>query len=99
MYRIRNQVEADAVGRRADLEMLVSPEQPGFSQKIFETCMPHIKGILRRCQILAIRGLNRNTTCISYVEMWELKRSIIEVRENVCFACTEEVIPSSPINT
>ena len=22
-------------------------------------------------------------------------RSIIEVRENVCFACTEEVIPSS----
>ena len=23
------------------------------------------------------------------------KRSIIEVRENVCFACTEEVIPSS----
>ena len=23
------------------------------------------------------------------------KRSIFEVRENVCFACTEEVIPSS----
>ena len=26
---------------------------------------------------------------------WRWKRSIIEERENVCFACTEEVIPSS----
>ena len=33
-----------------------------------------------------------------YTRKWALgniKRSIFEVRENVCFACTEEVIPSS----
>ena len=54
-----------------------------------------IENKFQQAVVLPARTLQSSTACGGKVIHEIGTRSIIEVRENVCFACTEEVIPSS----